>query len=241
MCCSTPLSVAQVLVYIGAISILIIFGVMLTRGMQGMIPRNSQAVGAAVVAAIIFAVLLLLLGPARITINNRDFGAVAWAFANQAVSPEYIGKLGIAFVDVNQYALPFELASVLILLVLIGSIWVARERRPLEVIEDRMEVSVEEAAEKPSSKPPIQPRRSCPKQPPRMGATTRNALAQHPKRAKLVRELSCLGEKTSGKATWTYLQTHSTAFRSGGSWRCRRPCSASVCMVFWRAKTPSPC
>ena len=42
-------AVAQILVYIGAISILVIFSVMLTRGMQAMVPRNSQAAIAAVV------------------------------------------------------------------------------------------------------------------------------------------------------------------------------------------------
>ena len=147
-------AVAQVLVYIGAISILLIFGVMLTRGMQEMIPRNSQAVGAAIVAAIIFGVLLLLLGPVPLPINGRNFGNIPWAFAADpsgalpAVADTYIARLGVSFVDVQQYALPFELASVLILLVLIGSIWVARERKPAEVIADRNEIRLEEAEEK---------------------------------------------------------------------------------------------
>ena len=147
-------AVAQVLVYIGAISILIIFGVMLTRGMQEMEPRNSQAVGAAVVAAIIFGVLLLLLGPFHVPINGRDFGNIGWSFAKDAagnapiVDDTYIARLGVALVDVNQFAVPFELASVLILLVLVGSIWVARERKPAEVIADRNDMRAEEAQER---------------------------------------------------------------------------------------------
>ena len=147
-------AVAQVLVYIGAISILIIFGVMLTRGMQDMEPRNSQAVGAAVVAAIIFGIDLLLLGPFHLTINGRDFGNIAWNFAKDAagnapvVDDTYIARLGVALVDVNQFAVPFELASVLILLVMIGSIWVARERKPAEVIADRNDIRAEEAQER---------------------------------------------------------------------------------------------
>jgi len=149
-------AVAQVLVYIGAISILIIFGVMLTRGMQGMEPRNTQAVGGAVVAAIIFGVLVLLLGPFHVTINNREFGNIAWNFAKDAtgnapaVADTYIASLGVALVDVNQFALPFELASVMILLVMIGAIWVARERKVAEVQADRRDILAEEREEEAS-------------------------------------------------------------------------------------------
>lgn len=157
-------AVAQVLIYIGAISILVIFAVMLTRGMQGMVPRNSQAVAAAVVAGIIFFVLLLLFGPLRTTIDvarwpvislfagnasPRNVGGIEWTPPGQPIPtiPEtYIADFGRSLVDLNQYLLPFLLIAFLVDVVLAGAIFVARQRRPAEVIEDRQR-QAEEAAE----------------------------------------------------------------------------------------------
>jgi len=158
-------AVAQVLIYIGAISILVIFAVMLTRGMQGMVPRNSQAIGAAVTATIIFAVLLLILGPLRVTIDlarwpvislfagnalPREVGGIAWTPADRAISPvpeTYIADFGRALVDLNQYLLPFLLIAFLVDVVLAGAIFIARQRRPAEVIEERRLRAEEDAEE----------------------------------------------------------------------------------------------
>jgi NADH:ubiquinone oxidoreductase subunit 6 (subunit J) len=162
-------AVAQVLVYIGAISILIIFAVMLTRGMQSMIPRNSQAVVALIVAAASFVILAFTLQPyfainvdlpclcipslgIAIDPSPRQVGQIPWQYAGEAASlsavPQtYIADFGRALTDINQYAVPFELASVLIVLAMIGAIWVARERKPAEIIAERAEIAAEEAAE----------------------------------------------------------------------------------------------
>ena len=152
-------AVAQVLVYIGAISILIIFAVMLTRGMQSMIPRNSQAVISAVVCAAIFVLLVFMYQANAIQLPGilanataRQIGGIPWQYAGEAASlspvPQtYIADFGRALTDINQYAVPFELASVLIVLAMIGAIWVARERKPAEIIAERAEIAAEEAAE----------------------------------------------------------------------------------------------
>lgn len=158
-------AVAQVLIYIGAISILIIFSVMLTRGMQGMIPRNSQAVAAGVVTAIIFAVLLLVLGPLRTTFNvaqwpivsliarnatPRDVGGIQWVPPGQTIPPvpeTYIADFGRALVDLNQYLLPFLLVAFLVDVVLAGAIFIARQRKPAEIIAERQQIAQEEAEE----------------------------------------------------------------------------------------------
>ena len=71
-------AVAQVLVYIGAISILVIFSVMLTRGMQAMIPRNSQAVIAAVVCGAMFVLMVLLYQRGSITLPGFVGELLAW-------------------------------------------------------------------------------------------------------------------------------------------------------------------
>jgi NADH:ubiquinone oxidoreductase subunit 6 (subunit J) len=152
-------AVAQVLVYIGAISILIIFAVMLTRGMQSMIPRNSQAAISAVVCAAIFVLLVFMYQANAIQLpavlanaTARQIGGIPWQYAGEAASlspvPQtYIADFGRALTDINQYAVPFELASVLIVLAMIGAIWVARERKPAEIIAERAEIAAEEAAE----------------------------------------------------------------------------------------------
>jgi NADH-quinone oxidoreductase subunit J len=162
-------AVAQILIYIGAISILIIFSVMLTRGMQGMEPRNSQFVGAAIVAALIFFALLFIIGPFRVTFDPqsipilnqifrsatpREVGAVPWTYALdqagalRAVPETYIADFGRALVDINQYLLPFLLVALMVDIALSGAIHIARQRRPEEVIEDRQALEAEIAQER---------------------------------------------------------------------------------------------
>ena len=110
------LAVAQVLIYIGAIAMLIIFAIMLTRRiMDPQQPRfNSQwgLVGG-------FAALLFVGLAAVVT-------RVAWPVAAGEVPADAIAQLGVDFVGV--YAVPFEVASVLLVVAMIGSIIIARER-----------------------------------------------------------------------------------------------------------------
>jgi NADH:ubiquinone oxidoreductase subunit 6 (subunit J) len=162
-------AVAQILIYIGAISILIIFSVMLTRGMQGMEPRNAQYLGAAIVSAIIFGALLFILGPIRTTFDPqsiplfnlifrnatpREVGGIVWAIkvdqagALLAVPQTYIADFGRALVDINQYLLPFLLVALMVDIALSGAIHIARQRRPQEVIADRQEMEAEIAQER---------------------------------------------------------------------------------------------
>ena len=110
------LAVVQVLIYIGAIAMLIIFAIMLTRRiMDPQQPRfNSQwgLVGG-------FAALLFVGLAAVVT-------RVAWPVAVGEVPADAIAQLGVDFVGV--YAVPFEVASVLLVVAMIGAIIIARER-----------------------------------------------------------------------------------------------------------------
>lgn len=162
-------AVAQILIYIGAISILIIFSVMLTRGMQGMEPRNSQYIGAAVVAALVFGGMVFILGPLRTTFDPqsipllnlifrnatpREVGGIAWPYALDqagalvALSDTYIADFGRALVDINQYLLPFLLVALMVDIALSGAIHIARQRRPQEIVEERQELEEELAQER---------------------------------------------------------------------------------------------
>jgi NADH-quinone oxidoreductase subunit J len=114
------LAVVQVVIYIGAIAILIIFAVMLTRRMMfetGSSINRYWWVGA-LAAVLLFAGLVQLLG---------EIPAIA-AQAEDLPIPEgeLLSLLGTALVDVNAFVLPFEVASVLLLAALIGSLVVAR-------------------------------------------------------------------------------------------------------------------
>lgn len=111
------LAATQVLLYIGAIAILIIFAVMLTRGV-GATQLNSWSSIGAVTAVVLLVILAQVIG----TFPWPQDVALAEAPA------DYIQTLGASFVDPNQFVLPFELVSVMLLLALIGSIFVARAR-----------------------------------------------------------------------------------------------------------------
>lgn len=111
------LALAQLIVYVGAIAILIIFAVMLTRGALTMPPGaqfNTQAGLAAVVSVAMLFILLRVLPNFAYPVNEMPV---------PADSTTLLGK------DlVGQYVLPFEVASVLLLAALVGAIYIARER-----------------------------------------------------------------------------------------------------------------
>lgn len=112
------LAMVQILVYVGAISILIIFAVMLSRRM--MAPdyqaRNEQWIGGLIAAVALFAILAFVLL------------TVVWPTVEAEVPDGTITMLGEALVDPGQFLLPFEVASVLLLVALVGAVIIARER-----------------------------------------------------------------------------------------------------------------
>jgi NADH-quinone oxidoreductase subunit J len=112
------LATVQVVLYIGAIAVMIIIGAMLTRRvMQDTGPQtNSQWWVGALVAAASFVALVLLLAQ------------VAWPQSLAAVSPNSLNDLGRSLVDPNGFVLPFEVASVLLIAALVGSIVIVGER-----------------------------------------------------------------------------------------------------------------
>jgi len=113
------LAVVQIVIYVGAIAILIIFAIMLTRGVmdQKVKQRNTQWIISAVVALGLFGLL-------GFTLAFR--AGNAWPVSSAAVAQDSIAALGEALV--TTYALPFEVASVLLLVALVGSIVIAREK-----------------------------------------------------------------------------------------------------------------
>ena len=107
---------AQVIVYIGAISVLILFAIMLTqdKAAPSRLVFQTQAAPAAV-AAIILAVLV------AVAAAGTDWGAVG----------ELVGSAtnDIATLLFDQYVLAFEAVSVLLLAAVIGGVFLAKRER----------------------------------------------------------------------------------------------------------------
>lgn len=116
------LAAAQLLVYIGAISILIIFAIMLTRRLMQSTESsfNSQWKSGA------FAAGLTLLGLIFLIVKGwPDAENTGVAQVSAEVLQGGVAQLGVALVSPNAFVVPFEVASVLLLAALVGSIFIA--------------------------------------------------------------------------------------------------------------------
>ncbi|MBV7332197.1 NADH-quinone oxidoreductase subunit J [Chloroflexi bacterium TSY] len=112
-------AVSQVLVYVGGISTLITFAIMLTRGMMfgATSTINQQAGISAIVVFMLFSVLVGFILQ------------VPWPETNLELAPDgeaMIANLGQLFV--TTYLVPFELMALLLLVALAGAILLARDR-----------------------------------------------------------------------------------------------------------------
>ncbi len=114
------LAAVQLVVYAGGTLILIVFGVMLTS--KSPFSRFQPKTIEVVVALIIGAVLLTALVAAIVQTRFADKPPVAGADLEYPV--RHLGELLL-----GQYLLPFELASVLLLVVMIGAAYLAKARR----------------------------------------------------------------------------------------------------------------
>ncbi len=112
------LAAVQLLIYIGAIAILILFAIMLSRGImaQRQSQRNEQWWMAALVTLLIFVVLAVVLWQ------------VQWPVADAAALSAPSTSLSQLGQDLmGPYMIPFEVASVLLLVALVGAVVLARE------------------------------------------------------------------------------------------------------------------
>jgi len=119
------IAVVQVVLFIGAIAILIIFAMMLTRRALSDEPHqtNSQWPISALVAAASFVALTGL------TSFLPDWQWPSLAASDSAQLSGNLQQLGYALVQPNQFALPFQVASVLLIVALIGAVAVAGEKK----------------------------------------------------------------------------------------------------------------
>ena len=110
------LGAAQVIVYIGAISVLILFAIMLTqtKDAPNRLVFQTQAVPAAI-AAVVVAVLIAL-----------AVSATDWAELPQRVR---LSTSAMSLVLFDRFVFPFEIVSVLLLAAVIGGVFLAKRER----------------------------------------------------------------------------------------------------------------
>jgi NADH:ubiquinone oxidoreductase subunit 6 (subunit J) len=116
------LAVVQVMVYIGAIAILFIFAVMLTQRelVQKIAPLNLRWPVGALIALATFGALGWML---------RVWQGLPQQAAALPADADTLRLLGEALVSPQAFALPFEVASVLLVAALVGAVYIAYGRK----------------------------------------------------------------------------------------------------------------
>ncbi len=115
------LAVAQVVIYVGAIAILMLFAIMLTR--REMRDRGPQTGKQWPLAALV--ALAMLAGVVALVQAWPEFGTTSAA----EVPADNLKVLGQSLVAPQGFVIPFEVASVLLLAAMIGAIYIAWGRR----------------------------------------------------------------------------------------------------------------
>ena len=108
---------AQVLVYVGAVNVLIIFAIMLVNKKEDLKPIDNLKSRTIISTSICFTLLSLLI---RVDLTK------VWKLANPSSSIGEESTIRIGEHLFSDYLLPFEVASVLLLMAMIGAIVLAR-------------------------------------------------------------------------------------------------------------------
>lgn len=113
------LAMAQILIYVGGILALILFGVMLTP------PDLSERRLPRVLGG------LVAVGLAFAWVGMRVAEAATWAVTERGPAPEVDNakRIGVGFLAADQYVVAFELAAVVLTVALVAAVYIARRRR----------------------------------------------------------------------------------------------------------------
>ena len=120
------LAVVQVLVYIGAIAVLIIFGVLLTQDIEVGNPSNNLRLPALIGSGLVLAVLIFVIADTQWDLLEQTLSADSLAKVEQVLSstPQWLAGLLL-----QEWVLAFEAVSLLLLAAIIGAIVLVRERQ----------------------------------------------------------------------------------------------------------------
>ncbi len=131
---------AQILIYVGAINVLILFAIMLVNKRQDFSPLPSAGLRKIITSLVSIGLFALL---------STMVVATPWAYSSVPVAGESsIVLIGEHFF--TDFLLPFELASILLLMAMVGSIILARrEYLPDEVPSSDMPQTILTLPERP--------------------------------------------------------------------------------------------
>ena len=122
------LAAVQILVYIGAIVVLILFALMLTRTKVGGTTNISSRQN--ILAAIVSVILFIAIGAVLYTSNIAQL-------ETNAAGLKIMTMKDFSSILFSKYILPFEVASVLLLAALIGSVVLAMKEKSVVKKEDK--------------------------------------------------------------------------------------------------------
>lgn len=118
-------AVAQLLIYVGAINVLIIFAVMFMKGSEYFNDFSIWTVGDGVTSLVCTSIFFSLIT----TILDTSWYGIIWTTrSNQIIEQDLLSnvqQIGIHLV--TDFFLPFELISIVLLVALIGAIAMARQ------------------------------------------------------------------------------------------------------------------
>jgi NADH-quinone oxidoreductase subunit J len=112
------LAMAQLLIYVGGILALLLFGVMLTP------PDLTERKINRVLSGLVF------VGAGAAWVGFKVAVTARWAVAEELPPMEtHAREIGVAFLAPDQYVVAFELAAVVLTVALIAAVYIARRRR----------------------------------------------------------------------------------------------------------------
>ena len=120
------LAVVQVLVYVGAVSILIVFSVLLTRSVAEKRPSILLQTAVATLSALLMFLIIIAVSSTDWVVIGPDLGD-----ARLGLIEEVLGNTpqSISGMLLNKWVVPFEAASVLLLAAILGALVLIREQQ----------------------------------------------------------------------------------------------------------------
>lgn len=114
------IGVVQILIYVGAISVLLLFGTLMTRDVEYASLTNNKKIPAIIICGILVGVFIYVIVTSQLDIQNLSDGAG---------NDSYINAIPfLAELLMNDFVVVFEIVSVLLLTAIIGGLMLVREK-----------------------------------------------------------------------------------------------------------------
>lgn len=114
------IAAVQIVVYVGGIAVLIIFSIFLTQ-------QSGEQLPDVPVSRAIAGALAVMMGLALVLVLMDRYGFVG---ASETGPAPTVAAIGEKMLDINGYALPFEVVSILLLAAMVGCIVIAMRKKP---------------------------------------------------------------------------------------------------------------